>query len=712
MLIAIIVSVFVAIQDPIIQKFAVRFAGGFLSEKTGADIKVGRLAVTPDLRIFIDDVTVKDLKNNNLAVIGALRTKIDIGDLLEGKIHLGSVELRNTEANLIQYEGENQLNFAFLVDAFASDTVKEKESKPMAIVIDRISLKNVDFVFWNQNKDRPDKTERNLMDYAHLDLDDINLEVRDFSMYGDSINANIGLLSAKELSGLELKHLKADAVICQKGIFLNGLQMETNNSLFDLDLSMLFNGFDDFDSFVDSVVFDATIHPTDVLLSDIGVFTEVMYKMPDRLQFEGRFTGPIEHFRVDNFKVRFGRSTMIQGNISMHPLDFENGYHTLNIRNMQFSYDDLANFYIPSNTKTIPMPESLRPMDKGRISLNFKGSYSNFVSDITLTSGIGDIDASIARANSAKGDNVFSGFINAERVKAGMVANASKFVGDLDLNANIMAKFPKNGKPEFRVDGNAYHAELLGNRIDIIKMDGAMQENRFNGNLTVNDNSLYLDFNGMIDFVDPKHPKSDFVAIIRNADLHALKILNEDSISQISTKIYVNMTGFDIDNLEGVLHLDSTLYTDSRGQYFMKDFNASIIDDNLMQRRIKVNCDFLDFEMAGKVNFAHLMPVLNEFGNSFVNFPIWKGDMEKFQKIREKNDVEQDFIVQLNLKDTKTISRLMMPSLKVAKNTSVNATFTSQSRILNLTARSKSIVFGDLTINDFELPKKTRLCLE
>ena len=703
MLIAIIVSVFVAIQDPIIQKFAVRFAGGFLSEKTGADIKVGRLAVTPDLRIFIDDVTVKDLKNNNLAVIGALRTKIDIGDLLEGKIHLGSVELRNTEANLIQYEGENQLNFAFLVDAFASDTVKEKESKPMAIVIDRISLKNIDFVFWNQNKDRPDKTERNLMDYAHLDLDDINLEVRDFSMFGDSINANIGLLSAKELSGLELKHLKADAVICQKGIFLNGLQMETNNSLFDLDLSMLFNGFDDFDSFVDSVVFDATIHPTDVLLSDIGVFTEVMYKMPDRLQFEGRFTGPIEHFRVDNFQVRFGRSTMIQGNISMHPLDFENGYHTLNIRNMQFSYDDLANFYIPSSTKTIPMPESLRPMDKGRISLNFKGSYSNFVSDITLTSGIGDIDASIARANSAKGDNVFSGFINAERVKAGMVANASKFVGDLDLNANFMAKFPKNGKPEFRVDGNAYHAELLGNRIDIIKMDGAMQENRFNGNLTVNDNSLYLDFNGMIDFVDPKHPKSDFEAIIRNADLHALKILNEDSISQFSTKIYVNMTGFDIDNLEGVLHLDSTLYTDSRGQYFMKDFNASIIDDNLMQRRIKVNCDFLDFEMAGKVNFAHLMPALNEFGNSFVNFPIWKGDMEKFQKIREKNDVEQDFIVQLNLKDTKTISRLMMPSLKVAKNTSVNATFTSQSRMLNLTARSKSIMFGDLTINDFEL---------
>ena len=107
MVLAIITSVFVAIQDPIIQKFAVRFAGGYLSEKTGADIKVGRLAVTPDFRIYIDDVVVKDLRKNDLAKIEKLRTKIDIGDLLGGKIHLDNVELRDTEANLIQYEGED-----------------------------------------------------------------------------------------------------------------------------------------------------------------------------------------------------------------------------------------------------------------------------------------------------------------------------------------------------------------------------------------------------------------------------------------------------------------------------------------------------------------------------------------------------------------------------------------------------------------------------
>ena len=702
-LLAIITSLFIAIQDPIVQKFAVRFAGGYLSEKTGADIKVGRLAITPDFRILIDDVSVKDLNDNDLAKIGSLQSKIDIGDLLEGVIHLNHVELRDTEANLIKYEGEDKLNFAFLIDAFASDKNKEKESKPMPIIVDRISLKNVDFMLWNQNKADSLKTAKQLMDYSHLDLDDINLEASGFYMFGDSIHANIASLSATELSGLELKHFETDAIVSSKGIFLDGLKMETNNSKFDLDLNMLYNGFDDFRFFVDSVVFDATIRPTDVMLSDIGVFSEVMYKMPDRVAFEGRFTGPIEHFRVDDIKAKLGKSTSFNGSISMHPLNFNNGYHTLNIKNMNFTYDDLANFYIPSKTKTIPMPESLRAMDKGRLSMDFKGSYNNFTSDISLTSGIGDIDASITRAKDAQGNNQFSGYVDAERVKAGLVANASKYVGDLDLNANFTATFPQNGSPEFWIDGQATQAELLGNHIAEVKMDGSLRENRFKGKVRVDDDDLFLDFNGLIDFENKKHPKSDFEAVIRHADLHKLHLFNEEEISELSTKIYVNMTGFDLDHLEGVVQLDSTLYRDSRGSYFMEDFSASLVNDNLMQRRINVNCDFLDFEMAGQINFASLMMTLNEYADSFVHFPVWQSNREDFQKYKLKHDVDQDFIVQLTLKDTKTISRLLMPSVSIAKNTTLNGTFTSRSNSLNLTMRSKNVQVGALNFNNIEL---------
>ena len=704
-ILAIITSLFVAIQDPIIQKFAVRFAGGYLSEKTGADIKVGRLVVTPDFRLIIDDVTVKDLNQNDLARIGALRTQIDIGDLLDGKIHLEHVILRDVTANLITYEGEEEMNFAFLVNAFASDTPKEKESEPMPIIIDRISLRNVDFQLWNQNTHKPQKTAMHLMDYSHLDLDGINLEAKDFYMFGDSISAKIGSLSATEQSGFDLKHLKADAVVTQNGIFLDGLEMETNNSLFDLDLHMLFSGFDDISNFVDSVVFDATIRPTDIMLSDIGVFADVMYKMPDRVLFEGKFTGPIEHFRVDDLKAQLGKSTTIQGSLSMHPLDFENGYHALNIKKMHFTYDDLANFYIPSSTKTIPMPESLRAMNEGNLKLDFKGSYNEFVSDIKLASGIGKVDANIARARTAKGDNVFSGHINSEGIKAGTLANASKYVGDLDLNAGFTATFPKKGGLELALNGNAANVQLLGNHLNEIVLDGSMKENRFNGKVTVDDDDLYLDFNGLIDFQDSKHPKSDFVAVIRDADLKALKIFKEDSISRISTNIYVNLDGFNLDNLEGEVRLDSTTYVNSRGSYFMDDFRASIVNDNLMARRINVNCDFLDFEMAGQMNFAYIVPTFKDYVNHFVDVPLWDEEIAEFQQYKEKHpgETDQDFVIDLNLKDTRTISRLMMPSVKIAKNTTLNGAYTSRSYSLGLSLRSSNLQVGEVNVNNIEL---------
>ena len=102
------------------------------------------------------------------------------------------------------------------------------------------------------------------------------------------------------------------------------------------------------------------------------------------------------------------------------------------------------------------------------------------------------------------------------------------------------------------------------------------------------------------------------------------------------------------------------------------------------------------------MNFASLMMALNEYGDSFVHFPIFERNMEKYQEYKLKHDVDQDFYVQLTLKDTQTLSRLFMPSLQIAKNTSVNGTFTSRSRLLNLTARSQYVNINNLSISNIE----------
>ena len=705
MVFAIVITVFVGVQDPIIQKFAVRFAGGFLSEKTGADIKVGRLAVTPDFQIYIDDVDVKDLRGNNLAKIGGLRAKIYIGDLLEGDIHLGRVFLRNADVNLIKFEGEKDFNFQFLADVFSSDKEKvvEENPKPLSLQIDEINIWNLNFVMWDQNRDNPQLTEENCMDYAHLDLDSIYLAANNLQIIGDSIHAVIEMLKAKEMCGFVLKTMQSDVIVAQSGIRLKDLQLETNNSLIHTDLNMLYNSFEAFNEFVDSVRFDATIYPTDIMLSDIGAFAPVMYTMPNRVFFQGKFTGPIANFSVKDIDAQIGKSTSFQGWLSMHPLDFENGEHVLNIKKMHFTYNDIVNFYIPGGSGTVPLPESMKALQSGNLKLNFKGSYNNFRSEIHLLSNVGNVDVNVTRKKHSNGNNTFSGDIKADRFNAGIMINKPKLVGMLDLNADFTVLFPKNGDVDLSMQGKMYRAQLLGNHIDEVVLNGDMKEKRFMGKVLVDDDELGLDFDGLIDFQDKKYPKADFSAIIDHADLSALNLMKNDSVSEISTRIVANLTGFNIDDLEGELHIDSTTYRNSRGSYFMKDFDATIVNDNLMGQRITLNNDFFNFEMAGIINYASLMMSLNEYGDSFVHFPAFEQDLEEFQQYKLKHDVEQDFVVSLALKDTKTLSRLFMPKLRVAKNTSVNGTFTSKSNQLNLTARSKLISFGDFNINDLEI---------
>jgi hypothetical protein len=97
--------------------------------------------------------------------------------------------------------------------------------------------------------------------------------------------------------------------VSPKGILLDDLHLRTDNSYLHLDLHMLFDSYSAISSFVDSVTFDNVIYPTDVMLSDLGPFTEVLYKMPDNIHFEGIMKGPVRKFTVDKLKLDLGEIT-------------------------------------------------------------------------------------------------------------------------------------------------------------------------------------------------------------------------------------------------------------------------------------------------------------------------------------------------------------------------------------------------------------------
>ncbi len=621
-------------------------------------------------------------------------------DIIHGDIHIGMVELNEAQANLITYEGEDRMNFQFLVDAFSTD--KEKDpNKSTEVYVDQIVLRNLDFQLWNQNKDDPRKTEQHLMDYSHLAVDSINLDLERLAIRGDNITAQLNHLAASEASGFKLVDLSSEVNVSPSGILLDSLRLKTPNSDLHLDLKMLYNGYQAFSSFVDSVRFDTRIYPTSLMVSDLGPFTPVLYEMPDLVQFEGWMQGPVKDFKIDGLDLRLGRRTHFVGDIALQPMNLKDRVQLLNIKRLDYDYDDLTHFYLPIPSKTLPLPPALASLGHGTINGQFNGSMNKFKTSLNATSEIGNVNISLNKRVDENHENVFEGQVKADRLNVGLVANAPKVIGTLDLDALVSARQTRSGDFELDINGAARDAELLGSTINEIDLNGRLQSKCFNGKIRIDDDELGMNFNGRFDFSNPKALGGDFKADISHADLYQLHLVKKDKVSVLQATVTANMKNINnFNETEGSLVIDNVAFTNSSGDYAMKQFKATIVNDNLFQKRINANCDFFDFNMAGKMNFNTLGIAFKQYIYHYVEVPQWTDDLEQFNN--SKKSSEQDFIVELNLKNPKPLTQLLMPSLTIAKNTTLNGTFTTKSNSLNLTLRSNSVKLNNIKFSQLE----------
>lgn len=699
-ILSVIMSLFVAIQDPIFQKFIVRIAGGYLSSKTGTEIRIGSLNISPDFTIHINQLSLKDQENNDLIKAETIIARPYMEDLIRGHILFDQVALRKAEVHLVKYEGEEKMNLQFLIDAFGKK-VKEKEKESPPIQINKIVVEDLDFQYWNQDKDLPERKEMGLMDYSNIDVKGIQLDMEQVSIVGDSISAIIHHLAATESSGFELQHLASAVNVTSHGILLDELKLQTANSDLDLDLHLRYQGYQAFSSFVDSVSFDATIRPTDLLLSDLGPFSEALYSMPDRIQFEGFLQGPTRNIEVSDLKIDFGKETHFEGNLAMQPLDFFDGHHQITIERMYYSISDLAQFRIPGKTGTLPIPEVLSSLGRGTIRGYFEGSYRDFKTHLLATSDIGAVSVNLKKNANGAGQNVFESHIEAEQLNIGTLTKSPNLLSDIDISADINGRQSKADGLDLDLKGDVLNLTLLGNSLNEISLNGNLHKDVFNGKIDIDDEELQLGFKGLIDFSNPKAIGGNFRADIVKADLNKLNIVKGDPNTLLSASITadgINLNNFN--KAEGSLTIKDLSFKNSKGSLDMEALNATIVNDNLMQKKIQLNSDFVDLEMAGQMDFSTMMIAFMQYVNNYAEIPHWADELSAFEKSKKSSD--QDFVINLNFKNPKPLIQLIAPDLYIAKNTTLTGTFTSKTPSLNCTLRSKAIRFNNIKINNVE----------
>ena len=694
---ALFASIYVVILDVNVQSMLARTAAGVLSDQFETEVKIKTFYIKPNFRIYAEEVQVNDKKHNPMFYVGKLNARLSIRDIAK-EYRLRNLDVEDILVNVVKYEGDDVMNVS---EMFASSEKKEKNKEFKTIYLDELKLRDGHVVIWNQNKDNPEKKS---MDYAHLDVDSINLSVRSLSFDGKVVKGYVDMLSGMDKCGFDIDRFSSRSLftISSQGFDFKNLNLEAHATSLNLDLQFLYKDYRSFRKFVDSVMIVANIRPSQLTLSDLKYFSPTMAKMPDTLQIDGLVTGFVRDFTANNFNFSFKDSTNFEGTIKMKGLpNFFETHIVGDVKKMNFTYQDIAEFAIPSPTGKIPLPEKLSSLKNAMLSGEFYGFHNNFNTTFNLHTNLGNIYLNGALNNDLEIVPIPYYFLKIHTNNL----NVKEIVGsEKDLTITMLSDLHGEGLTkqdvDFEIVFDVDKLNLMGKEFYDFSVLGNLENQRLTASTDVKSNLLQLDFEGMLD-ISGDELSYDVKLDVKDADLFKLNLLGYDKKSMLTTNVKANLKGVKLDELYGSISLDNTTYVDSRGSYFMDSLDIVLTENYFDSKDVNITSDFFDMDLRGIVNFASIT-------NSFKNYVMNHFHVNKWaDKGVKLEDNTQDFYVNMAFKNTETLSRLFLPQLKISDNTNLTATYTSNKYQLYSTIESEMLTYNGLVFNNVYLKNKT-----
>ena len=195
------ILVAIILHIPLVQQTMGKTVAKAMADEIGSKVTVGNIDLGMLNRIIIDDVVILDQNGKEMLKAARIAAKIDIIDLLEGKVNITSAQLFTPQLSLYKTAENEKTNFQFVLDSLASkDTT---QGKPINLEVASFIMRHGSLAYDQYDKAR---TSGKLNIY-HIDLKNINIYASLDALTPDSIIANVREFSLEEKSGLKIKDI-------------------------------------------------------------------------------------------------------------------------------------------------------------------------------------------------------------------------------------------------------------------------------------------------------------------------------------------------------------------------------------------------------------------------------------------------------------------------------------------------------------------------
>ena len=697
-----ILCLFGILHIPAIQNKIINKVTQIAKDKLGIELYYSKAKLRPLNTLYFEDFLLNDIENDTL--IASKKFKITIKGILpkitgakNKEIYVKRIIL---DKGFIRLYSDNDKGFNvvnFVDYLLPGDTTKESKPfniKEVQIIDSRVGIFRTDTINMQE-----------VFDPSRIDLSSFNLRSKNLQFNADTVNMEIRHLSFTDRCGLKVNKLAADLHLCKSFMHFNNLSIKTAFSEIESDkLSFYFDGFYQFgaDLLFDKVRLEMDIKRAYFNFADLGYFSPLFKNNYQEVVFWGDISGPISNLNLRDFKLKTGKESYLEGDFDFTGLPDKNDLFIIaNFKPFYLSTNDLINFNLPGN-KRLSLPKALKNLTYISYKGNFTGLLNDFVSFGTIDSDYGRLGTDIVLQPDSTGNISFTGDLRAKNFKLGQLLAKEELIQNITSDVHLQGKFGNKNGVNSEIKGNIRKFGLHSYNYKNIKVDGDFSQKSFNGELSINDTNLALNFEGLIDFTR-EIPEFNFLLDVNHAELDKLKIT--DKKIPFSASFFLDMagTGNNPSNLNAEVNLLNSLLTKADKQIQIYGLNLNIKNDSI-ENKVVLSSDMADASISGHYLFNELPGYFKLAADKLMPSLLINDSVFKL------SDRQTNFDFNINLKNVQPVITFFTSNIQVAKNSlltgsfiydsTVNSSVHFESNLLRLNKNRGKQISANVFIND------------
>lgn len=692
---------------PAIQTFAVNKVTQSISEKWGTELSIKDVHLSPSLRLIAHGVRIHDDHHNDMIYVGKVNGRLRGISLKPFKLKLGNVTLEDANIVIRKYKGDSSVNIAMWAEKFPKKEVKST----FLLTANHLNLKNSRFVYINDYQRKVfDTSEKPPVDYAFLELKNINWEVDDFVVKDDSVAAKFGHLAFQQYSGFNMKDGQGSFSICSHGLQFNKLKIISDKSVVDADLQFTYDDWDNYADFLDSVRITASIRPTILCMSDVADFVGSMRGMSETLLLNAdRLDGTVNDLEIINLLANCGYSNRIKGDLALKNItDLKKAHLNLQLDSCKVDIPGLALLSLPGGKK-LNINKNIAELGQTSFDVSFIGTLTDFSADLRANTESGALKATASSLTDNDGMHL-QGNASTNGLNLAKLTQAYKVLGTADGDFTFEGDMDgtewsaENFKTlKGHVDGNVSHIDLYGYRLRHATLDGDYQNKLYNLTLNSNDSQLDCDILAQLDLREEVPTLQGNISIdkaglgvIANAmpkrdsttakgfDKIIYTIQQNPTLEAGFDNLTVNLRGSNIDNVSGYVGCDNIRVYNNGDTLNDCRFRVTSINTDIAHKFI-VSSNVANASLETNYPLVHAIDSIKSIAHNYFPSLI---DLPKQRQIASAEEPQQDFYIKAHASTYRTFNvlKLIFPDLRVAPNSTVDMALYSDKRDNELSA--------------------------